>query len=119
MTDFEIESDIDKEKIDENKHFFIEVSYTGKAHVVNDESQAKERLNMMELELEEAVSGEPTLNSTSTELKSEPSRVHTGTEDGGKSEDENVLVQCQGTTADGSRCERMTTDDSGYCYQHR
>lgn len=28
-------------------------------------------------------------------------------------------VQCSGMTASGNRCRRMTTDASGYCYQHR
>lgn len=28
-------------------------------------------------------------------------------------------VQCAGTTKKGNRCKRMTTDPSGYCYQHQ
>jgi hypothetical protein len=28
-------------------------------------------------------------------------------------------VQCGGTTAAGARCRRMTTDPSGFCYQHQ
>ena len=27
--------------------------------------------------------------------------------------------QCSGTTKAGNRCKRMTTDPSGYCYQHK
>lgn len=27
--------------------------------------------------------------------------------------------QCMGTTKAGQRCKRMTTDPSGYCYQHK
>jgi methylphosphotriester-DNA--protein-cysteine methyltransferase len=27
--------------------------------------------------------------------------------------------QCQGTTQAGTRCKRMTTHSSGYCYQHQ
>lgn len=28
-------------------------------------------------------------------------------------------VRCSGTTAEGKRCQRMTTDSSGTCFQHR
>jgi len=28
-------------------------------------------------------------------------------------------VQCRGTTKAGQRCKRVTTDPSGYCYQHK
>jgi hypothetical protein len=28
-------------------------------------------------------------------------------------------VQCMGTTKKGKRCSRMTTDPSGYCWQHK
>lgn len=28
-------------------------------------------------------------------------------------------VQCSGRTKKGTRCKRMTTDQSGRCYQHR
>lgn len=27
--------------------------------------------------------------------------------------------RCKGITEDGTRCERMTEHESGYCYQHR
>lgn len=27
-------------------------------------------------------------------------------------------VQCRGYTEEGSRCKRMTTSSSGYCWQH-
>ncbi|MEX1003173.1 MAG: DNA/RNA non-specific endonuclease [Crocinitomicaceae bacterium] len=30
-----------------------------------------------------------------------------------------LLNQCLGTTQKGNRCKRTTTDDSGYCYQHK
>ncbi len=29
------------------------------------------------------------------------------------------LAQCDGKTADGTRCKRMTGDKSGKCYQHK
>lgn len=29
-----------------------------------------------------------------------------------------ALVQCDGTTADGDQCERMTDNESGFCWQH-
>lgn len=30
-----------------------------------------------------------------------------------------VSVQCLGMTKKGKRCQRMTTDPSGYCFQHK
>lgn len=30
----------------------------------------------------------------------------------------NSSVQCSGTTKKGTRCKHMTTNSSGYCYQH-
>lgn len=31
----------------------------------------------------------------------------------------NSSVQCSGTTKKGTRCKHMTTNSSGYCYQHQ
>lgn len=49
------------------------------------------------------------------EVKVAPSEVeYTIIEKEGKDE-----VRCKATTDDGDRCKRMTSHESGYCYQHR
>lgn len=37
---------------------------------------------------------------------------------GGCYENVPMAVQCQGTTEDGEQCERLTDNQSGYCWQH-
>lgn len=93
MSDFEIVSDIEKKKIDDKEHYFVTVSYQSKAHIVGDGDEAIDKKEELIQELKQLIE---------TSDETEPERV-----------------QCNGTTADGDRCTRTTTDESGYCYQHR